>query len=960
MKKIQILILSLSIPWFSSIFSQAIPEATTPEQREKGYVKKLSHDHILQNLELQSVGPTYMGGRVVDVDVNPEDPSIYLIAYASGGLWITENNGQSYRSIFDNEMVLTIGDIAVDWKGKTIWIGTGENNSSRSSYSGFGIYKSTDEGKTWKNMGLKDSHHIGRIIMHPDDPNILWVAAMGHLYSDNSERGVFKSTDAGISWKKVLFIDEKTGAIDLIADPKNPNILYASMWYRERKAWNFTEGGSSSGIYKTVDGGENWKMISDTKSGFVSGSGLGRIGLAISHQNSETIYALLDNQHRREKEEAEDGLTKEMLKSISSEDFLDIEEDDLKKYLKDNHFPKKYSADSVKAMVRLEMIEPVALAEYIEDANSMLFDTEVIGAQVYKSENGGNTWSITHAEYLDDLVHSYGYYFGQIRLSPLDDQKVYLTGVPLLKSMDGGKTFKSINGKNQHVDHHALWINPKNDNHLINGNDGGINVSRDEGENWLKVKSPPVGQFYTVNVDEAKPYNIYGGLQDNGVWKGSSNYKEGVGWQSKGVYPYELILGGDGFKIEIDNRDNNTTYTGYQFGNYFRFKSSGGQKKNISPKHELGERPFRFNWQTPIHLSRHNQDIFYIGSNKFHRSMNRGDDYDLISKDLTKGGKKGDVAYGTMTYIHESPLRFGKIYIGTDDGLVYRSDNVGYNWENINSGLPENLWVTCIQASAHDTNRVYLSLNGYRWDHFDAYLFVSENNGKNWKRLGLNLPKEPVNVIKEDPFNEQILYLGTDHGLYISLNRGKDFYFINNGIPSVAVHDLVIQEREKDMVVATHGRSIYKVDVTELQELDKEVLAKGIHLFKISSKKYNENWGKQYNQWKEIKTPELLIPVYVKEAGSCDLWISINDEHIYFKTDTLEKGLNYITYDLSLDENRISEYLEEMKEKDKTPEIKKADNGKYYLLPGKYEVMVNGGSEMIEKRTFKISSNEEK
>lgn len=963
MKYILILFSILSFDGFRTILkSQNSVKAISAEQRQEGHLRKINDLNInpIRGLKFHSVGPTIMGGRVSDLEVSPDDPNIFYVAYASGGLFYTENNGQSYTPLFDNEMVMSIGDIAVDWKNNIIWIGTGECNSSRSSYSGFGIYKSIDGGKSWEHRGLPESHHIARIVLHPEDPEVLWVAAVGHLYSPNEERGVFKSTDGGMNWKKILYIDENTGAIDLIINPVKKDVIYAAMWHRQRRAWNFIESGESSGIYRSGDGGENWRHISGEGSGFAFGEGLGRIGLALT-PDGETLYAMLDNQNRRPKTDKESkGLTGRKLSEMSKEDFLKLDLKDLEEYLRNNNFPEEIKSDSILKLVKSDAISIKDIVDYTDDANRRLFDTEVIGAEVYSSSELGRNWRKMNTEYLDDLIYTYGYYFGQIRISPFDKNIIYIAGVPILRSEDGGKSFKSINGDNQHVDHHALWVSPDRKGHLINGNDGGINISYDDGKNWSKLKSPPVGQFYTINVDNAKPYNIYGGTQDNGVWMGPSTYREGSSWENTGNYPYERIMGGDGFNVEIDNRDNTTVYTGYQFGHYFRFNKNGGKKTKITPKHKLGERPLRFNWETPIYLSRHNQDILYFGSNKFHRSLDQGNSYDLVTPDMTKGGLEGDVAFGTITNIHESVLKFGLIYLGTDDGLVYRSDDVGYNWRRINKDLPDNLWVAGIQASKHQISRVYLALNGYRWDNFEAYVYVSENYGEVWSRLGLNLPAEPVNVIKEDPENEKILYLGTDHGLYISLDRGNQFHFINNGIPSVAVHDLVVQEREKELLVATHGRSIYKGKIEELQLLPEIMNEKSIHLFKIPSVNYRADLGKKYSNWSKEIENKITIPAFVKEKGVYTLTVSAsNGIEFYSGTDTLESGLNYTDYDLSVSEDKVNNYKSVHKKEKK--EIKTGENGKYYLIPGEYIISLKNADGSINgEQKLIIKSNEKK
>jgi len=934
------------------------PPATPAQDRIESNKKRelLSKNSLVSQIPFRSAGPTVFGGRIVDLEVNPVDPTIFYAAYASGGLWKTEDNGISFNPIFEQEAVMTIGDIAVDWTNDIIWIGTGENNSSRSSYSGTGMYRSADGGKTWEHKGLPESHHVGRIILHPSDQNTLWVAVLGHLYSPNEERGVYKTTDGGATWKRTLYVDENSGAVDMVIDPADPNTLYAATWHRERRAWNFVEAGPGSGIHKSKDGGETWTSLTTSSSLFPQES-VGRIGLTIAKVDGQTVlYSILDNQARRPEDKDKKkntGLTKDDFRNMTKEAFVKLEEKDLKKFLQSNRFPKKYKAKSVIEKVRSGEIRPNALTEFLEDANSLLFDTPVIGAQVFRSDDEGKSWKKTHEGYLDDLFYSYGYYFGQIRVNPSDVSKIYIVGVPVLRSEDGGATFKSINGENVHVDHHALWVDPNRKGHLILGNDGGVNISYDDGDHWVKCNTPSVGQFYTVQVDMAEPYNIYGGLQDNGVWVGSSNYREGsTYWHNSGQYPYQSIMGGDGMQVAVDTRDNNTVYTGYQFGNYFRINKSSGQTERITPKHELGERPLRWNWQTPIHLSIHNQDILYMGSNKLHRSFNQGNDFDVISEDLTQGGRKGDVAYGTLTSIHESPLQFGVIYTGSDDGLVHITKDNGSTWKPINSGLPKDMWVTKIQASVFEKDRVYISLNGYRWDDFTAYLYRSDDYGTTWEKIGSDLPMEPINVVKEDPHQQHILYVGTDNGLYVSFNRGETFMRMEGGLPAVSVHDLVVHPKAHDLVIGTHGRSFYIADVTDLQKLNDDVLAKAIHLFEVDPVTHSSRWGNSFSKWRDASTPKLKIPVYLKTDGSMTITIkSDKGQTLNSISHEGKKGINYIEYDLSLTESAVSKYQKNLnadRKKDTDEiEIKKADNGKYYLHLGEYglEIKKGGASE---------------
>jgi photosystem II stability/assembly factor-like uncharacterized protein len=928
---------------FSNGFSQKkkkkslFPKSTLSSERLEGYLKRISleENSIVKNIQFRNIGPTVMSGRVVDFAVNPDDPSHFYVAYASGGLWETKNNGNSFNPIFDNQMVMTIGDIEVDWEKDIIYVGTGEKNSSRSSYSGNGIYKSSNGGKNWEYLGLDDSHHIGRIVLHPDNSDIIWVASLGHLYSENSDRGIYKSIDAGKTWNKTLFVNNRTGAIDIVIDPSNPDILYSAMWEKDRKAWDFDGSGIGSGIYKSVDGGSSWLEVSGGTSGFPDTRGTGRIGLDISISNPNIIYAILDNQDRKPKDEdvSNEGLTKDSFREISEEDFLKISDKELDAFLKQNRFPRDYDAIKVKELVRNGMISSYALVEYLEDSNSMLFDTPVIGAEVYSSKDSGVTWKKVNEDELNILYFSYGYYFGEIRVDPQDPAKLYVLGVPLLKSIDFGKTWESIDFDNMHGDHQALWVNPNRSGHLIAGNDGGLNISYDDGENWLKYNSTSVGQFYDINVDMKTPYNVYGGFQDNGVWMGPSNYVASLRWHSSGSYPWKSIYGGDGMQTEVDLRDNETVYTGSQFGNYSRVNTRTGERKRITPSHKLGERPYRWNWETPIYLSRHNQDILYMGSNKFHRSLDQGNNFETLSGDLTNGGIKGNVSYGTLTTIIESSIRYGLIYVGSDDGLIHVSKDGGFSWKNISGSLPEKMWVSGIYPSNFHQNRVYISLNGYRWDNFDAMIYVSDDYGTNWSKIGHNLPKEPVNVIIEDLENEKLVYVGTDHGVYVSLDYGNKFFAFGLGLSNSPVHDLVIHPREKDLVVGTHGRSIYVAGIKYLQMLNEKILTKNLHFFKVDKLKFNPRWGSR--GWgSNYLTPNLELVFYSKFEGKTEIIIYKDDEMKKSIDIDANKGLNFINYDLSVD----------------TKEKSTTDNGITYLKKGDYRIEIIQGENSSEEK----------
>ena len=929
---------------FSASLLAQIPTNSTVVQNSLEQKTKMMNISMVKNIAFTNIGPTVMSGRVADVAVNPENTTEFYVGYASGGLWYTNNNGTTFTPVLDNSPTQNIGDIAVDWNSGTIWVGTGEKNSSRSSYAGIGMLKSTDKGKTWTNVGLPDSHHISRILINPNNANEVVVGVIGHLYSPNQERGIFKTIDAGKTWTKTLFINNDTGIIDVAAAPEDFNIMYAASWERERKAWNFDGDGNNSAIYKSTDAGNSWSKVSDN-SGFPIGDGVGRIGLAVFNKN--TVYALHDSQFRRPKDKSKklsETLVKEDFKTMSKADFLNLSDKKLNIYLKNNGFQEKYRAENVKQMVRVGTVKPVDLASYLEDANAILFDTQVIGAEVFKTTNGGLSWKKTHKDYLDGVYSSYGYYFGEIRVDLQDQNAIYVLGVPIIKSKDGGKTFTSISKENVHSDHQALWINPKKPGHILNGNDGGLNLSYDDGENWLKLNDPAVGQFYSVYADNQKNYKVYGGLQDNGVWVADNNAKMDKSWYQKGQNPYKSIMGGDGMQVQVDDRNPNIVYTGYQFGNYYRINRETGKNEYIQPKHTLGETPYRFNWQTPIHLSKHNQDILYLGGNKLHRSLNKGDDWETISDDLTTGGKKGNVAYGTLTTISESPFQFGLIYVGSDDGYINVTKNGGGSWTRISNNLPQNLWVSRVIASAHKKERVYATLNGYRFDDFTTYIYMSNDFGQTWKNISSNMPASPVNVIKEDPKNENLLYVGTDNGLHVSFHQGNSWEAFANNLPNVAVHDLVIQPTAKDLIVGTHGRSLYKTNIASLQEMTEAVLAKSTHIFATNNIRKNRNWGRSWSQWRDAYTPEITIPFYVKSNQKVTVFIFNDDVKVNTLNIDATKGYNAVKFDVSFSKTGKRAF----EKKNKKVTINKAKNGVYYLPKGKYTVKIGTAESEFE------------
>ncbi|MDA0913310.1 MAG: glycosyl hydrolase [Bacteroidetes bacterium] len=816
-------------------------------QRQRNAIEPFSADQILEvkaqrskaldsswtsGLELRSVGPTVMSGRVADMAIVDPTGQTFYVAYASGGLWKTQNHGTSFEPLFDEALTITLGAIAVHPASGRIWAGTGEVNSSRSSYAGSGIYISDDDGKTWRHAGLADGHHVGRIVLDAKNPDLAYAAVLGPLYSTNRVGGVYRTVDGGNHWDRLLYAEGDhgdAGAVELVADPTDPLHLFAALWDRTRSAWNFQGNGNGSGIWETEDGGESWVELS-LLDGFPDSEYTGRIGLAW-HPEDGILYALLDNQSPVTSDsEAEETYSAQDFKEMSKEAFAALDTARLEGFLDQNDFPANTTAALAFEQVTIGELVPKDFYDYLTDGNQALFEAPIAGAEVYRLNlNNRKSWERTHENELEDVWYTYGYYFGLIEVDPLNSDHLFIAGVPLIESVDGGSTWKSLNTANVHADHHHLWINPKHPEHLINGNDGGINISWDGGENWINCNSPEVGQFYAIEVDNAEPYNIYGGLQDNGTWRGPSTYRKSPRWHQSGHYPWEAIGGGDGMQIEVDPRNPEVIFSGSQFGWYSRQELNSDEYMSLHPRHSLGEKPYRWNWQTPIWLSRHQPDILYMASNHVHRSFDQGQNWETLSRDLTRGGRPGNVPFGTITSLHESPMRFGQMAIGTDDGLIQVSRDGGNSWKELTSPLvqapqkDQTLWISEVLWSSHHKDRLYVALNGYRLDHFESYVFKTENDGRTWERLGdrtrgNGLPAEPVNAIAESEDFENLLFVGTDGGCYSSIDGGKNWGVLHSDLPNVPVHDLVIQERENELVIGTHGRSIWVANLNPLIE----------------------------------------------------------------------------------------------------------------------------------------------
>jgi photosystem II stability/assembly factor-like uncharacterized protein len=930
---------------------------------------KLKQATPYKGISWRNVGPVVQGGRAVDVVKPADQPHVIYVGYASGGVWKSENNGNTFRPITDQLASQIVGSLTIDPNDSNVlWLGTGENNSSRSSYGGMGVFKSTDGGENWTHMGLGDTDRIGRILVDPENSDHIYVAALGKLYSKGGDRGLYRSKDGGQNWETLIEGKDWTGFID-VAKSKS-GVMYATAWDRSRNAWNFVEGGTGSAVYRSTNNGDSWEKLTN---GLPQGKYTGRMNLTVSDSQPKTLYVSVDNQTPLPESEwdlGDSAVTVKRLRLMDKATFLQQDEKAIESFLRGNNFPPEMTAKKVIEQVKKDEITPKSLVEQIADGNDNLINVDIKSLEIYRSDDGGDSFYRTHKEDLQQVVFSYGYYFGQVKVDPNDVDTVYATGVPFIKSTDGGKTWAGAWDSTVHADIQAIWINPEHSNHLIIGNDGGVDESFDGGQTWSKIDAQPVGQFYTIAVDMEQPYNIYGGLQDNGTLKGPStsmfenNRFSGASW--------EHIFGGDGMHVNVDD-DDKLTYVGYQFGNSFRLSSTAPKK--ITPPTYVGEESLRKNWNTPVMMSTHNKDILYFAGHKIYRTMNKGDDWVEISGDLTESENRGDVPFATATSLSESPLKFGLLWVGTDDGLVWVTENGGHQWKKVSKQLPKGKWVSRVLASPHKEKRAWLALNNYRSDDIQPYLYKTENLGKNWKKMSKGLPNETINVVKEDPKNENIVYVGTDKGIYVSTNQGEDWQMLGDQLPTVPVHDLIVHPRENELVLGTHGRSVFVADVAPLQSLTDDIKSADVHIMPIEEIKEKRGWDSRPFPWSYTDDSDDWMPVYVwaKTAADAELQIQNKDGSVYLKQPiSLSKGINQWRWDYKVDEDMAIAAEQAMNEKEteqaddsaeKTEESKTAEplnNAKIpyaeskrlghpsYIEPGDYKLVITQGEHSHE------------
>lgn len=721
------------------------------------FAQKIGLDQF-KSWKPRNIGPAGMSGRITAIDAVVADPNTIYLGAASGGVWKTINQGASWEAVFEEQPILNIGSIAIQQSNpSTVWVGTGEGNPRNSISLGEGMYKTIDGGKSWKKMGLEKTRNIHRIIVDPSNPNTVYAGAIGNPYAEHPERGVFKTTNGGETWDKILFTNDTSGVADMIMDPSNPNKLFVAMWQHRRTPWSLSSGGPGSGLYMTFDGGKNWKKLGE-KEGLPAGN-LGRIGLAISRSNPNRVYALV--------EATKNGL--------------------------------------------------------------------------YKSDDGGQTWSLMNSN--PEFVSTRPFYFQEIACDPQNENRLWLIYQMISKSDDAGKNFEVVIPYNGiHPDHHAFWIHPTNPNFIIDGNDGGIGITRDKGKTWLFDEKLPVGQFYHINVDNEMPYNVMGGMQDNGSWRGPA-----YTWMSGGIknYYWDNLWGGDGFDVMPDKDDASWVYAMSQGGSVGRYNVKTGESWYVKPPAPDLKTTLRFNWNAAIAQDPFSNSTIYFGSQHLHRSTNKGASWEIISPDLStndsakidqrnNGGISIDITgaenFCTIMTIAPSSKDKNVIWAGTDDGNVQLTRDGGKTWTNFRGkipGLPVGAWIPQIQASRYNAAEAFVVANDYRRGDFKPYIFRTTDFGKTWTRLVDE--KKVIGYalcVLQDPTEPNLIFAGTEQGLWVSLDNGASFQQWKNGYPSVSTYDLAIQEREADLVIATFGRALWILD--DIRPLRKLAASKGM------------------------------------------------------------------------------------------------------------------------------------
>ena len=854
-------------------------------------------EELLKAFQYRELGPARQGGRILRIEVPEQEPYTFYVVVATGGLWKTVNNGTTFEEIFLQQNTPAIGDMAIAPSDPNIlYVGTGTAASGRISLRGDGVYKSTDAGKTWKHMGLEKTIHIGRIAVHPRDPDIVYVAAVGFHFTDNPDRGLYKSVDGGQTWDRVHFISDKVGFVEVVLDPTDGDTVYTASYDKHRVPWQFWESGPLTAIYKSTDAGANWTKLTQ---GLPTGD-LGRVGIAIYPKDTNIVYASIENGNTRPPTEAE------------------------------------------AAAARRRGREP---------------EERGLGRQIYRSDDAGQTWTKMNP---DKHVMTGGKWYGIIYVDPNNPDVIYAPSTPLLRSEDGGKTWGRVGLVNiaprVHVDHHAIWIDPENSNHVLLGCDGGLSVTWDFGKTWDFFENLPIAQYYAVGVDMEDPYNIYGGLQDNGSVKIASNSIYGAITAAD----YTSVGGGDGMYNLVDPNDGRWLYNESQFGALMRTNQKTGERRSIRPRPAEGDPAYRFNWTAPILISPHNSHVIYMGAQKLLRSLDQGDNWQEISPDLTTNDpekQEGNIEHCMLTSISESPLRPGNIWITTDDGKVQLTKNGGGSWEDLTpalseAGVPEHYYARRVFASNFEAGKAYVVKTGFQYDDFTPFVYKTEDFGETWTSISSNLKPGTVQVIVEDRINPSLLFVGGEFEVQVSIDGGGHWASLKNNMPTNEVYDLLVHPRENDLVVATHGRGIFVTDITPLQEMNAELLQKDVHLFKVEPKiQWAYKSGKNVEGDRQFVVPNeptgLVINYYLKAETEAKVSVVISDPYGTELATVKGKkaaGLNQVVWNMR---RRLSEEEQaEMRARGMRM------RGAPFVKPGEYVVTLVVGDQKFTQRAL--------
>jgi photosystem II stability/assembly factor-like uncharacterized protein len=787
---------------------------------------------ILNSVNMRNIGPFRSGSWVTAVAV-PDTPMrehLYTIyaAERSGGLWKTTNAGTTWAPVSDSADIGGVGAVAVaPTDSRIVWIGTGDQANARSSNAGNGVYKSIDAGATWQNMGLADTQHVARIVIHPTNPNIVYVAAVGHLFSHNTDRGVFKTVDGGKTWKKVLYANDQTGAIDLVINQKTPSVLYAAMYDKERMPWQIIESGPESGVYRSDDGGEKWTRLTNG----LPGGKIGRIGIDIYQKNPLIVYALLENQN-----------------------------------------PKTAAAP---AGGQVSSTSPLAQG--------------IIGNELYRTDDGGRTWRKVSGD-VNVAGGKAPYSFNQVKINPFDDQQVVVNSDNMFQTKDGGKTWTGEFMRGTFGDFRCMWWDAQDEDRVMTCSDGGVSVSLDRGKTAEWFPNIKAGEAYALGVDMDDPYHVYAGFQDHDSWKGPVNSRFG----EITLEDWVTVGPGDGMYNMVDPTDSRWVYNTRELNSMGRMDQKTGMRADISPgRANSGNPPLRYNWIAPIAMSPRDPKTIYAGAQMLFRSKDRGDHWEAISPDLTTNDPtklRKNVPFCTITSISDSSVADGLIWVGTDDGNVQVTQNAGGAWTNVTpalakAGAPAGWWISRVFASPHSAGTAFVAVNGYRFDDFRPFLFKTTDFGATFTSITGNLPKWSVNVVVQDRKNPNLLYVGNDRGVWVSIDEGANWSQLKADLPAVAVHDLVIHPRENDLVLATYGRGLWTGDVSFMPELTPEVLNSNAHLFDIKPKaRYGfGSQGMNYELYgnKYLTVPNepeaIVINYYLKADQAAGAKITITD-----------------------------------------------------------------------------------